>query len=935
MTIIHTFFMYSNISLSSERVHTAMLCSVNYIFFNIKLFKLLLNIIVIEAALPPGTEDEIVLIEHLPGRQIHLQDFFWTNADDAPSWLDPDQTLNFYETRTVHHTATVYQTDDEQDPTKLPVSGPIDPGCVNCIEPTATLNDPDQDMGVLVGDDPGPRYWLLTVLRPGENVPPKIELKLARLYRAAFARQQQRHLGLLSIDPRLRRAAKGIITTENYNPINNEKINTSINTVQSSQKINTTQVKKMRQINLSSGNKYFRTNRASENYNIKPTQSPQYPDYSTTKTKDKLSSTILTLTKTTTTVFTDNEIILQSQNQDSTSKLTNDDNNITEITTPDYLILKTKENNNKTLQTDIFSSEKINLNVQNISTLIVAENINNTDDDYDKNKLLTNITSDSYKLQVSKIELVQVRMQNTSILDDGSTRLIYSVHLDGKPVPAETAAKDMSLLSSQEVALELGAPVIIQSEPYLKVTQPLALSRKRDAILLVGAAGVSLIILIILAAIIIVVKKKKIQSSVSAPPTQSILKKNTSEYTPTTPGFDNTGYTSETEERTDGTSQRQTPGGNSRSLDTLVTPNTLNRENQDLSSENDEENDDVDDEDDDDKVKKDITTKRRVNDSWNSKSYTISEKEKSSEQRKIIRTNVVEKCESDSEDSLVDQQDEKNLKVNKNEFIQTIEETGSTHSYLSMPSCKLFPNMKSVEPLSKILEPVVIQPLDMEFESPEMPRKENIFIPRDNKQLHRTRSAYKDPGVIGPIVWDLRRQQKALSETPSQDVERQQLSSGPVGRARRRLHELLEDSLNLFGTMKDTKMKDQSAVSSTLHPNSMVTSPDHLTINSESQGKSTQVSPVESPMNQMKNRPQTSLARNMINQELIIETGTNGVQARGAWGSRPLSAGPFHRPILPEVNVTRILTDTQLAPEDPAVPLIAAIRKELEKFTPN
>lgn len=102
-------------------------------------------------------EDEIVVIEHLPGRQIHLQDFFWTNADDAPSWLDPDQTLNFYETRTVHHTATVYQSDDEQDPTKWPVSGPIDPGCVNCIDPTATLNDSDQDMGVLVGDDPGPR----------------------------------------------------------------------------------------------------------------------------------------------------------------------------------------------------------------------------------------------------------------------------------------------------------------------------------------------------------------------------------------------------------------------------------------------------------------------------------------------------------------------------------------------------------------------------------------------------------------------------------------------------------------------------------------------------------------------------------------------------------------------------------------------------------
>lgn len=60
--------------------------------------------------------------------------------------------------------------------------------------------------------------------------------------------------------------------------------------------------------------------------------------------------------------------------------------------------------------------------------------------------------------------IVKVRMQNTSVIEGGATRLIYSVHLDGKPVPAETAARDMALLSPQEVALELGAPVIIQSE---------------------------------------------------------------------------------------------------------------------------------------------------------------------------------------------------------------------------------------------------------------------------------------------------------------------------------------------------------------------------------------------------------------------------------------------------------------------------------------
>lgn len=62
------------------------------------------------------------------------------------------------------------------------------------------------------------------------------------------------------------------------------------------------------------------------------------------------------------------------------------------------------------------------------------------------------------------VGVVQVRMQNTSVLEGGATRLIYSVHLSGKPVPAETAAKDMALLSTQEVALELGTPVIISSE---------------------------------------------------------------------------------------------------------------------------------------------------------------------------------------------------------------------------------------------------------------------------------------------------------------------------------------------------------------------------------------------------------------------------------------------------------------------------------------
>lgn len=84
---------------------------------------------------------------------------------------------------------------------------------------------------------------------------------------------------------------------------------------------------------------------------------------------------------------------------------------------------------------------------------------------------------------------------------------------------------------------------------------------------------------------------------------------------------------------------------------------------------------------------------------------------------------------------------------------------------------------------------------------------------------------------------------------------------------------------------------------------------------------------------EMKTRPRTSLPRKGLDEE-IPETGQlESIPSRGAWGSRPLSAGPFHRPNLPEVDTRRILTDSRLPPEDPAVPLIASIKKELEKFS--
>ena len=91
-------------------------------------------------------------------------------------------------------------------------------------------------------------------------------------------------------------------------------------------------------------------------------------------------------------------------------------------------------------------------------------------------------------------------------------------------------------------------------------------------------------------------------------------------------------------------------------------------------------------------------------------------------------------------------------------------------------------------------------------------------------------------------------------------------------------------------------------------------------------------SPVATPTSEIKSRPRTSMPRTEM-EELIQETGNIGPHSRGAWSSRPLSAGPFHRPNLPEVNTMRVLADSQLPAEDPAVPLIDSIKKELTKFS--
>lgn len=47
--------------------------------------------------------------------------------------------------------------------------------------------------------------------------------------------------------------------------------------------------------------------------------------------------------------------------------------------------------------------------------------------------------------------------------------------------------------------------------------------------------------------------------------------------------------------------------------------------------------------------------------------------------------------------------------------------------------------------------------LDIELDSPELQKRNDFHIETVNNYLKRAKSTVKDPGVVGPIVWDLRR----------------------------------------------------------------------------------------------------------------------------------------------------------------------------------
>ncbi|XP_025425141.1 uncharacterized protein LOC112694029 isoform X2 [Sipha flava] len=187
-----------------------------------------------------------------------------------------------------------------------------------------------------------------------------------------------------------------------------------------------------------------------------------------------------------------------------------------------------------------------------------------------------------------------------------------------------------------------------------------------------------------------------------------------------------------------------------------------------------------------------------------------------------------------------------------------------------------------------------------------------------------------DPGVVGPIVWDLHCKQMKIKNDQDDDscssFDAFNAMDTNVTKMRQKFHELLDDAFTLFDSRNSSVRSDESSPSIN---------------NNEQRSKSAPFRCSATSGGHPSGRPKTSADDD---DKLAPATAASSCWALSpgeAWAGsdqsiflpRPLSAGPFHRPAL---HTEFISLDANLSPQDPAVPLIKAIRKELDKFpSPN
>ncbi|KAM3965942.1 uncharacterized protein ACR2FA_012793 [Aphomia sociella] len=505
---------------------------------------------------------------------------------------------------------------------------------------------------------------------------------------------------------------------------------------------------------------------------------------------------------------------------------------------------------------------------------------------------------------------VQVHIQNiTESAESGSVQIVYVVLVGGRAVPAAVAARDMRLVRDAEVAHELGAVVTTKAEPaYLKAAEGLegeaATGGVHGTELWALAIGATIAVLLLLVVIVLLCFAHRRKSKKSAASLRA--------------------YRNELLREAERNQLKQVHEEKDGRLISVVSPSRT-------------------------RPSSTLLPIYRAASASSTSSSGVSEVAAAlrRRQKKPHALRMPQKKRVGTTDSLLEA-----AGVESSDSGQPSAPHTPT-SYLSMPSVNSFPRGNIVEPLSRILEPVSVRHLDIDspVTSPKSkekrPDKSKDVVPRRQmpSQLVRLGSIDKDPGVIGPLVWDLHCQRIKDASKPSSPAKAEGGRRAGAGRMRQRFNELMDDAFTLFG----------SAASS---PNSHQT----YTVDLDKEKKQDHGEVDGSPLAQARNElvrlpgsPYSALAtlrgHSADTQMRDTASGTAGpsdgrprtsstrpVSERKAppparaWGPTPPHSLTSRLPPAPAVNPAFVRAEGHLPAEDPALPLISAIKDEIQRI---
>ncbi|XP_034663213.1 uncharacterized protein LOC117898128 isoform X2 [Drosophila subobscura] len=360
--------------------------------------------------------------------EIHLEDFFWTGSGDGP----PDYLKKVHtgiskgkdvivKTETV--VATVYV--DGNNEIDIPI-------CLDCR--------PDDGGGTWDLGAPGMpplnysstdrRYWLLTVVSGFYTAKdnPLLEEKLARLYRLAFTRQQTRHLGIngaqqiegvLVAAPRERRKSSPLATstTKPQPPTDSPSDEVEI-------------------LDMAGDDEpYIKTVRAVGERSEWSSDSEEEMDTETETPATSTSSSTESVDYSAYVTLIPWELIQQNGKSEKLQEAK----------------MEKQQQQQPQQAVPLYRDGRVRVVIHNLTQISEA----------DVQNWSTNTNGDA----MEHVNFVNLKFNDRPIANQ--TELIYTVLVNGRPVLATTAAKDMELVSEVEAVSTFGQAIYMKSEQAL------------------------------------------------------------------------------------------------------------------------------------------------------------------------------------------------------------------------------------------------------------------------------------------------------------------------------------------------------------------------------------------------------------------------------------------------------------------------------------